>query len=67
MPIYSYVCEKCGAEFDQIVLSASWAEKVACPVCGSEQVERRPAVFGIGGSRGESRTGSTSCAPSGGG
>lgn len=64
MPIYSYVCEKCGTEFDKLVLSPSRLQEVVCPVCGSREVERRPAVFGVGGS---STSTSSGCAPAGGG
>jgi putative FmdB family regulatory protein len=67
MPIYSYICAQCGAEFDKLVLSASRLKDVVCPVCGSREVERRPAVFGVGGSRDDSGArASSSCAPTGG-
>ncbi len=67
MPIYSYTCEQCGAEFDKLVLSASRLREVVCPVCGSERVERRPALFGVGAKSSGGTSTSAGCAPAGGG
>jgi len=43
MPIYEFACKKCEHCFEELVLSRS--EKVACPACGSERVERAMSVF----------------------
>ena len=37
MPIYSYRCAACDAEFDQLVRSDT---KVACPSCKGRKLER---------------------------
>jgi putative FmdB family regulatory protein len=51
MPIYVYHCRDCGEKFEKLFLSARSAEAgVSCPVCQSEEVEQRPALFGLGGS-----------------
>ena len=46
MPIYEFVCQACGHEFEQIVpFSATTSPR--CTVCQSEQVQRqlsRPAI-----------------------
>ncbi len=34
MPIYTYRCESCGHEFEELVLSAKDAPE-GCPVCGA--------------------------------
>ena len=64
MPIYIYRCRACGAEFEKLVLSADRADQAICPVCQAEQVERRPALFGLGGSAAAAER---SCAPDPGG
>jgi putative FmdB family regulatory protein len=43
MPIYEFVCRKCKADFEELVMSQ--AEKVACPKCGSKRVERAMSTF----------------------
>ncbi len=46
MPIYEFVCQRCGHEFEQI-LSFSDTSVPACPACAGSQVERRlgrPAI-----------------------
>jgi putative FmdB family regulatory protein len=49
MPIYTYRCNACHAEFDQLVRSET---KVACPECDGRKLERlisltaRPASSG---------------------
>jgi putative FmdB family regulatory protein len=46
MPIYEFVCESCGHEFEQI-LAFSATKVPSCPACQSEQVHRqmsRPAI-----------------------
>jgi putative FmdB family regulatory protein len=50
MPIYEYVCKKCGREFEELVRGN---EQPACPACGEPEVERQisaPAAH-VGGSR----------------
>ncbi|HEX6104138.1 MAG TPA: zinc ribbon domain-containing protein [Gemmatimonadales bacterium] len=49
MPIYTYRCHSCSAEFEQLVRSET---KVACPECQGRKLERlmsltaRPASGG---------------------
>jgi len=46
MPIYEFICQACGHEFEQIV-SFSATKSPSCPACHSEQVQRqlsRPAI-----------------------
>jgi putative FmdB family regulatory protein len=48
MPIYEYRCEPCEGQFEELVRGPEAA--VACPTCGSAQVERLLSVFaGVGG------------------
>jgi putative FmdB family regulatory protein len=43
MPIYEYDCRECEKRFETLVRSRD--EKVACPECGGEQVERAWSTF----------------------
>ena len=44
MPIFEFVCGRCGREFEKLVGSA--AAKVCCPGCGGKKVARKFSVFG---------------------
>ncbi len=41
MPIYEYVCRKCGHEFEVLVRGE---EKPACPACGRGNLARQMSV-----------------------
>ncbi len=62
MPIYEYVCEKCGNEFEVLVLHKD--EKPECPKCGSTNPVRKMSSFGFSaGNKFRSSTGTgSSCA-----
>jgi putative FmdB family regulatory protein len=48
MPIYEYRCEPCSERFEELVRASDPA--VACPGCGSTDVQRLLSSFaGIGG------------------
>lgn len=42
MPIYEYSCEKCGDEFEELVLSSE--AEPDCPKCGQEGCKRLISV-----------------------
>ena len=44
MPIYEYACQKCGNEFELLVLKDT---KVACPSCQGEELERLLSGFAV--------------------
>jgi putative FmdB family regulatory protein len=49
MPIYEYRCPSCEERFEELVRGSD--PSVACPSCGTADVERLLSVFaGIGGS-----------------
>lgn len=37
MPIYEYGCQKCGKEFEELVLDG---QPPICPYCGSNETEK---------------------------
>lgn len=48
MPLFSYKCEICGNEFEELVRNAD--EKVQCPKCKSNLVKRKVSTIKVGGS-----------------
>jgi putative FmdB family regulatory protein len=47
MPIYEYRCEECDEPFEKLV--RAFREEVACPHCGSGEVERLLSTFAMSG------------------
>jgi putative FmdB family regulatory protein len=45
MPIYEYKCTKCGHKFEKLVFGK---EKLKCPKCGSNVLEKLFSVFSTG-------------------
>ncbi len=68
MPMYEFLCPRCGHEFEDLVRNAR--EKVECPSCGHGKVERllSRVAFSVGGkftaSAGSSDCSSCSSSPS---
>jgi len=56
MPVFEYTCNRCGVKFDEWVRTTD--QKVICPICKSEKVEKLFSSFS---------TGSGTCKPSSGG
>ena len=63
MPLYEYVCRRCGHEFEELVKSISSREEVACPSCGTTGADRQLSLFAAreGGSAAPLPTGGASC------
>ncbi len=45
MPIYEYSCDKCGNNFEKLVMAG---EEVKCPKCQSSMVNRQMSAFSTG-------------------
>jgi putative FmdB family regulatory protein len=43
MPIYEYICDDCGTQYEKIVMSK--AQKIACPKCASKKNKLQLSVF----------------------
>ncbi|MEW6717213.1 MAG: zinc ribbon domain-containing protein [Chloroflexota bacterium] len=54
MPIYPYICQNCGATFEELVLSSQSQDKVTCPSCGSKKIEK--LLSRVAGLSGTSKT-----------
>ena len=39
MQIYVFQCNKCGAEFEEVIYSPLQLMEIKCPNCGSDEVE----------------------------
>ena len=50
MPIFEYVCESCGQEFEELVFGSNGADNVTCPGCSGDEVKKKISLFA---SRGE--------------
>lgn len=46
MPIYEYICSRCGEEFEKLVFGN---KAVECPKCSSGEVEKKLSLFGMSG------------------
>ena len=46
MPIYEYICQACGHEFELLVMGS---ERPACPGCDSKKLEKKFSSFSSGG------------------
>ena len=45
MPIFEYVCSKCGEHFEELLLSSS--PEVVCPFCHSPKVGKILSTFAV--------------------
>jgi putative FmdB family regulatory protein len=45
MPIYEYMCKKCGDEFEVLIFNKD--ERPSCPSCGAKRPTRKMSSFGF--------------------
>lgn len=66
MPIFEFKCLACGHEFETLVMKSD--EKVTCPKCQSDKVEKKLSSFATQGlgSLDSLPSGSSGCGSSGG-
>jgi putative FmdB family regulatory protein len=65
MPIYEFKCCKCQEEFESLVFKSD--EKVNCPKCDHDQVERLMSGFAHKSAGGKMVSSSSGCASCSGG
>jgi len=60
MPIYEFVCEDCGHDFEELVRSLMDPAVPMCPKCGRPRARRKLSVFaprmGSGSASGAARS-----------
>ena len=45
MPIFEYICQDCGRDFERIV--PRYDSPADCPHCNSEKIEKQLSVFAV--------------------
>ncbi|OGD18363.1 MAG: hypothetical protein A2V76_01950 [Candidatus Aminicenantes bacterium RBG_16_63_14] len=60
MPIFEYLCKKCGRHFECFVQGGRDKE-VVCPDCGAPEPQKMISCFGIGGGSNRIKASSSSC------
>ncbi len=69
MPMYEYICEDCGREFEKIVRYADANTSQPCPNCSSNQTHKKisiSAAIGSVFSGGSTSSSSAGCGSGGG-
>lgn len=61
MPLYSYLCKDCGAQFDLLVGVTADKTVLQCKKCKSAHIEKTFATFSMGKSGGISDSSSSYC------
>ena len=64
MPIREFVCNQCGADFEKIVRASQSDAAIACPSCGSRELEKK--LSGFAAHRTASRAAAAPMCPGGG-
>ena len=69
MPIYEFICPKCGQGFEEIVFASDEGKPFPCPSCGNKKTEKLMSGFSCGKRSASGRTGLekvNACSPQGG-
>lgn len=45
MPIFEFLCERCGTHFEELVRSSAATDEVICPACESAEVTKQISTF----------------------
>ena len=61
MPVYTYVCEKCGEKFDLLVGITSEKVELKCEKCGSKNIKKIFGSFSVGSSKGKFNSSGGTC------
>ncbi|MFA5863602.1 MAG: zinc ribbon domain-containing protein [Phycisphaerae bacterium] len=64
MPIYEYVCEKCGKKFELLKSKMVKNSREKCPACGAI-AKQQLSCFGVGSSSANLSAGESMCADAG--
>ena len=61
MPIYTYICNECGEEFDLLVGVTAQQEELKCKKCNSKNIKKIFSTFSVSGGSGKSSGSDSSC------
>ena len=67
MPIYEYLCRKCGKIFEQLVFPSDQQEGYLCPSCGELDTCKLMSSFSCGSSSSDGGVSKSACSSSSGG
>lgn len=45
MPLYEYICQRCGKRFEVLQRMGATAEGLTCPACGAGEVAKAHSTF----------------------
>lgn len=45
MPLFEFVCDHCGQNFEELVRSSTQTEGITCPICKSQEVKKKVSTF----------------------
>jgi putative FmdB family regulatory protein len=69
MPLFEFMCARCGTTFEQLVRTTS-TQQVVCPKCHGVHVQKQMSSFAVRGASssgsGGAGTPAAACAPGGG-
>lgn len=49
MPLYEYICQRCGERFEKLIRSTTTPIEIVCPSCASAAVKRALSTFATSG------------------
>lgn len=61
MPVYTYICNKCGEKFDLLIGVTSGETELKCKKCRSKDIQRTFSSFNAGHSGDKSGSSGPSC------
>ncbi|MDP3981409.1 MAG: zinc ribbon domain-containing protein [Chlamydiota bacterium] len=61
MPIYHYICNACGKNFDLLIGVTSEKTKLQCIYCDSKKISKSFAAFSVGSSHAHSKRSEPRC------
>ena len=66
MPLFDFVFTSCGANFERLIRTTNQtAQAVVCPVCKSQETQKKLATFAVTGGSAGGSTAAANCAPGG--
>jgi putative FmdB family regulatory protein len=65
MPIFEYLCQDCGTNFEKLVRRESDRDELVCPKCGQKHFEQQLSTFAAHSHSASSKQPSAPMCPSG--
>ncbi|MBN1522418.1 MAG: zinc ribbon domain-containing protein [Candidatus Aureabacteria bacterium] len=65
MPVYTYICQNCGEQFDLLVGMTMEKEELKCKKCSSKNIKKTFGTFSMGKSGSKSGSSFSGSCPTG--